>query len=373
MDTLFSKTPIVGSPLTPQIMRQINTAIRRYMPIAGNGVRVSRTPGGTIISSTAKNGVEGGYRASMLFPYKCAYSEEEISGSSGSGSGEGDSGSESETRGFYCFYLPEYEGSHALSESPLQPCLNYNGSGVKFDYNLSQKHGNEAEGSPWAEFSDFGFGSSDGTETKLIVCNIAFDSHHSPTAGVFALDQMGGNDSGGFAGNSLTFPICEITETRETQSDSGSGGSGSGGSGSGGEQKVTRTIRQFAIGNQMINDGDNAPFKIAFVNGQWKVIDNVFRLENMVEELSDFAIGSDWGGKYLYLKSGSGYGMSAKTGSLSDLQTDCADPASIVIPLYKFTAAEGSPARFSVALDLRSTPTAQMWMATAIVPSASGS
>lgn len=51
MNTTFTKNPIVGTPLTPSVIKQINTAVRRYMPIAGNGIRTSVTAGGTIISA----------------------------------------------------------------------------------------------------------------------------------------------------------------------------------------------------------------------------------------------------------------------------------------------------------------------------------
>lgn len=51
MNPYFTKNPIVGTPLTPSVIRQINTAVRRYMPIAGNGIRTTITAGGTIISA----------------------------------------------------------------------------------------------------------------------------------------------------------------------------------------------------------------------------------------------------------------------------------------------------------------------------------
>ena len=51
MNTYFTKNPIVGTPLTPSVIKQINTAVRRYMPIAGPGIRTSVTAGGTIISA----------------------------------------------------------------------------------------------------------------------------------------------------------------------------------------------------------------------------------------------------------------------------------------------------------------------------------
>lgn len=52
----FAKNPVVGTRLTPALIRDINAAIRRNQPIAGKGVTITRTAGGTIINSTAKGG-----------------------------------------------------------------------------------------------------------------------------------------------------------------------------------------------------------------------------------------------------------------------------------------------------------------------------
>lgn len=52
----FTKNPVVGTRLTPALIRDINAAIRRNQPIAGKGVTITRTAGGTIINSTAKGG-----------------------------------------------------------------------------------------------------------------------------------------------------------------------------------------------------------------------------------------------------------------------------------------------------------------------------
>lgn len=59
MNTLFTKSPVVGTPLTPQVIRQINTAVRRYMPIAGPGVKVSHTAGGSLISLLPQQAAKG--------------------------------------------------------------------------------------------------------------------------------------------------------------------------------------------------------------------------------------------------------------------------------------------------------------------------
>ena len=51
MNTLFTTTPIVGTLLTPQIIKQITAAVRRYMPIAGTGIKITQTAGGSIIAA----------------------------------------------------------------------------------------------------------------------------------------------------------------------------------------------------------------------------------------------------------------------------------------------------------------------------------
>lgn len=70
MNSFFTKNPIVGTLLTPSIIRVMNTAIRRNQPIAGNGIRLTHTAGGTIIHCTAKGGGGGG-GFSLLYPFKC--------------------------------------------------------------------------------------------------------------------------------------------------------------------------------------------------------------------------------------------------------------------------------------------------------------
>lgn len=69
MNELFTKNPIVGAPLTPSLMRAMNSAIRRNRPIAGKGVRISYTVGGAIISAQPSSGGIGA--ANILFPFKC--------------------------------------------------------------------------------------------------------------------------------------------------------------------------------------------------------------------------------------------------------------------------------------------------------------
>lgn len=56
LTSIFTKNPVVGTRLTPALIRNINAAIRRNQPIAGKGVTLTRTAGGTIINSTARGG-----------------------------------------------------------------------------------------------------------------------------------------------------------------------------------------------------------------------------------------------------------------------------------------------------------------------------
>lgn len=363
MNALMTKNPVVGTKLTPAIIRAINTEIRRNQPIAGQGIRVSRTLGGTKIDCTVKaNG--GGASAQLLYPYKCVYSEFEGSESSDGGSSEGS--------GAYLFYLP-FIGSGGfvlgsdMSESVIAPCLNLNGNGVKFSpmntYGPEKSEG-ATEDPPkfWMQFSDFDFGSDAGTETKLVVCDISRESGGGSeyTATMKTLEQYigSGSDTQGFVGTSLVFPVCVIQQTTSDKEVTDSEGATQI------VKKVSRTIHQLAFGEQHIDGVDNLPFKLDRVDGTWMVVNNTYRLENIVREMSDYTLESSWAGKYVYLKSGSDLGMSFNSGTLSEMQNACADPTSVVIPLYKFTAKDsGSPATFKVERDLRALPTAQMWMA----------
>ena len=168
-----------------------------------------------------------------------------------------------------------------------------------------------------------------------------------------------GSDTQGFVGTPLVFPVCVIQQTTSDKEVTDSEGSTKI------VKEVSRTIHQLAFGEQHIDDVDNQPFKLDRVDGSWKVVNNTYRLENIVREMSDYTLESSWAGKYVFLISGSSdLNMNFIAGPLSELQSACADPMRAVIPLYKFTDFDsGSPATFKVERDLRALPTAQMWMA----------
>lgn len=68
----FAINPVVGTRLTPSIIQRMNDAIRRNKIIAGKGVKLSRTAGGTIVNAEgASGGIVVGGGGSMLFPFKC--------------------------------------------------------------------------------------------------------------------------------------------------------------------------------------------------------------------------------------------------------------------------------------------------------------
>ena len=54
MNSEIPKFPVVGSEVSASQMRGVVNAIRRFMPIAGNGILISRTCGGTVISAAPK-------------------------------------------------------------------------------------------------------------------------------------------------------------------------------------------------------------------------------------------------------------------------------------------------------------------------------
>lgn len=372
MNALMTKNPVVGTKLTPSIIRAINTEIRRNQPIAGQGIRVSRTLGGTKIDCTVKAN-SGGSSSQLLYPYKCVYSEFEGSASSGGGSSASSGGGSSEGSGAYLFYLP-FIGSggfvlgSGMSEAVIAPCLNLNGNGVKFSpvntYGPEKSEGATEEPPKfWMQFSDFEFGSDAGTETKLVVCDISRESGSGGEyrATMKTLEQYigSGSDTQGFVGTSLVFPVCVIQQTTIDKEVTDSEGATQI------VKKVSRTIHQLAFGEQHIDDVDNQPFKLDRVDGTWKVVNNTYRLENIVRVMEDQTLESSWAGKYVFLISGSSnLNMNYVAGTLSELQNACADPMRAVIPLYKFTEIDsGSPATFKVECDLRALPTAQMWMA----------
>jgi hypothetical protein len=79
MNAIIPKAPRAGERLSAAQMQQVVAAIRRFMPIAGVGVRVSYTQGGTVIH--AKPSKTGGSAPSKLpWTFKCEKSTDPETG-----------------------------------------------------------------------------------------------------------------------------------------------------------------------------------------------------------------------------------------------------------------------------------------------------
>lgn len=79
MNAIIPKAPRAGERLSAAQMQQVVAAIRRFMPIAGVGVRVSYTQGGTVIH--AKPSKTGGSAPSKLpWTFKCEKSIDPATG-----------------------------------------------------------------------------------------------------------------------------------------------------------------------------------------------------------------------------------------------------------------------------------------------------
>lgn len=334
MQSVFTKNPIVGTPLTPSLIRQLNDAIRRNQPIAGVGVKVQRSAGGTIISAKPSKGGGGGGTA-FIHPYKCRWMSFETP------SGQ----SPDPFSGAWAFYLPsmlDSDGSGSHTITGLEACLNFNGSSVPFA-DASEFGGEGNDG--WFVFGDFGMGSS--TNEKNIVCAL-YSSGSETLAKVMSEEEyQSWGSTGGFVGNDIIFPICKISQEVETTSDG---------------TKVTRTIGQFAIGERDYwNAGDKFPFALSRDgSGNWNMKNPYYRLENTFLQTSDYPIESSWAGQFVWLK----HDRSATAidyGDISKLREESNKPDRAVIPLYKFTEPSGSDTAWGIEVDLRALPTAQMW------------
>lgn len=360
MNTLFTRDPIVGGQLTPAVIKAINTAIRRYMPIAGKNVRVSYTVGGSIIE--AKSG--GGTSASagqMIFPYKCKWSDNPTSDSSSSEI-EGD------TAGEYVFYLPTGSDANAA----FNGVLNVNGKGVPFTPNMEYEDSSAPfDTKAWKSFSDFSVRGSDKntSATELIVCAV-FEQGSGAVTGsrnlvgkIMPLSRMEYSEGVGFVGNPIMFPVCAISETiEETVNDLPDGTQET-------KRKLKRHIEQFQFGEQTFNNVDLAPFHIAMTEDSGAVVTGgYFRYENVMFRLSqNYQITNEMAGNFVWLENGSSAGMeSFQFGGEEAMNNRMSDPAALVIPLYKFTEVDDS-GKFTVQQDLRAIPTAQCWMFEAMI------
>ena len=136
--------------------------------------------------------------------------------------------------------------------------------------------------------------------------------------------------------------------------------------GEGEEQKtVTNTVReikQFAVGEQMINDQDKSPFRIVMTDCGAMISHQHYRLEEVLKTgQSDFMIPDSCAASILWFAGGESGVGSFVWGSESDFNSAVSDPTRFCIPLYKFTEADGMN-RFRVDTDLRFIPTCQVWM-----------
>lgn len=360
MNAFNLKCPTAGSPLSAVQMRQITDAIRRYLPKAGAGVRVSYTMGGAVISCNVRPSV-GGAGVAELYPYKCRFVEEESGDSSGSDSGGG---------GYYKFYLPEGSDSATMSG-----CLNLNGRKVQFEQmspadtddkdtfdRYSWKKVNDSADMVLDSVSS-GYEPKEGESVTrdsggLVVCVLMRNS--SSRSGFDArimtekaLANITGSDSG-FLPDTNIFPVCYIHEL-DIQTTTGEGE----------EAKTTTTtvreVKQFAVGEQMINGTDNFPFRIVMTDCGAMVTNNIYRLEEFTAKTDyEYRIEDSCAGEYLWfcISGGSEY---FQHGQLDSFNAILQDPSVCAIPLYKFTDTN-TDGRFMVETDLRFVPTCQVWM-----------
>lgn len=334
MQSVFTKNPVVGTPLTPSLVRQLNDAIRRNQPIAGVGVKIQRSAGGTIISTKPSKGGGGG-GTPFIHPYKCRWMAYETP------SGQ----SPDPFNGAWAFYLPsmlDSDGSGSHTITGLEACLNFNGSSVPFD-DASAFGGEGNDG--WFVFGDFGIGSE--TSERNVVCAL-YSSGSETRAKVMSEEEyLSWGSTGGFKGDGIIFPICKIAQEVETTSDG---------------KKVTRSVGQYAIGERdYFNAGDKFPFALSRDgSGNWFLKNSYYRLENTFLQMSDYPIESSWAGQFVWLKH-DGSSTSIDYGDISVLRGESNKPDRAIIPLYKFTEPSGSDTAWGIEVDLRALPTAQMW------------
>lgn len=314
MNAIIPKTPRAGDRLSAVQMAQVMQAIRRYMPIAGNNIRVSYTLGGTVIHAKDTRG-GGGYSSSLkkLIPWTCEYHTEFDS-------------SGSETYANYGFFLP-HKGTFQYR-------------GIEVDFTSTQESAYTGEGvmggSEWRCFSDIGFG---GSGQGFAFCELLEDSGSAGNyhANIVMEDAIASDAL-------LSFPVAWIYEETDSAGN------------------VTRKIQQLEYGNEVLYENDEADLgcfraKRTGSGSEANVILThcYWEQENITCFMSDVE-GSSWNGKFVWLEIDSSNFARVNSGDFSALQTAEVNDYMSVVPLYKFDAA------LNVEIDFRAIPTIQEWM-----------
>lgn len=211
--------PNRGEPLRASQLRDIINAIRRYMPIAGAGIRVSYTTGGTIISARGGGGTAIVAGESLPdFPFKCeVHHRTEGSGSAATEVYE------------YGFYLPKDATARINGKQ-----VNFEGGANNVYSHKNHIHSREGYGSE-TEWKVYDFGTEIGSWGTKIFCHITESG--DDYVGVMKPESQIASDASGYY-----FPVCEIQEIV--------------GSAVGSEPPpVTRYIDQFVFG-EVVFDGD---------------------------------------------------------------------------------------------------------------------
>ena len=358
MNAEIPKAPRAGDKLSAAQIAQVMNVIRRFMPIQGFGIKVTRTMGGSVISAKPTKGGGGG-GIGKLIPWTCEYHTERNS--------EGDITYEN-----YGFFLPE------------SATLQIDGIDINFSREQESSYqGGVMQGSEWRCYSDIGFSDSGGE--GFIYCAVFYDAADNAYYGKMVMDSedsgSGGSGSGGSgSGDSgeeyvLKFPVAWIHEeinSGDSASDgsgglggsSGSGGlggsSGSSGSGSDGssEPSISRQIQQLAYGTMVVGGFfDKGSFRIEGAGSSMKLTHCYYMQENAPILMSDVEVGSQsWAGNFVWLVVNSENSGSVMAGDYSTMTQMCLDDTNTCVPLYKFDS-DGH-----IEIDMRSIPTIQEWM-----------
>ena len=367
MNAEIPKAPRAGDKLSAAQLAQVMNVIRRFMPIQGFGIRVTRTMGGSVISAKPTKGGGGG-GIGKLIPWTCEYHTERNS--------EGDITYEN-----YGFFLPE------------SATLQIDGIDINFSREQESSYqGGVMQGSEWRCYSDIGFSDSGGE--GFIYCAVIYDASDKAYYGKMVMDSedsgsggsgSGGSGSGGSGSSDsgeeyvLKFPVAwiheEINSDSEGSGDSGSSGgssglggssgssglggsSGSSGSGGSSEPTISRQIQQLAYGTMVVGGFfDKGTFRIEGAGSSMKLTHCYYMQENAPILMSDVEVGSQsWAGNFVWLVVNSENSGSVMAGDYSTMTQMCLDDTNTCVPLYKFDS-DGH-----MEIDMRSIPTIQEWM-----------
>lgn len=301
MSVDLPRLPLTGERVSAAQMRQLINAVRKNTPIAGNGVRITRSMGGTVIS--AEPAGKGSSVLHRYFPFECEWRKKMNS-----------DGTSVDFEG-WAWYIPTGR------------TLRVNGEEVEWQH--VEEEGN------WKWFSSAD--TEGGSDYDLVYCQVEL-SDGKYTANMCPVDGKFYNSEADYL-----IPVCDIKHEKNSSGDT-----------------IERSVKQWAIGTMVIGGegmADKGTFRIEVDENNVRVMNHcIFSREQFPISMGSIAIDSTWYGNFIWVEvSGSDSFPHINYGSFGAMQRAAEYDDYSIVPLYQF----GSDGE--VIIDLRTMPQMIEW------------